>query len=46
MLLQQVSHGAIQFTTYEELRKAIVDYKFKRSKQNPDNGDNTLVSIE
>ncbi|XP_044469155.1 folate transporter 1, chloroplastic isoform X2 [Mangifera indica] len=41
-----VSHGAIQFTTYEELRKAIVDYKFKRSKQNPDNGDNTLNSVD
>ncbi|XP_044469156.1 folate transporter 1, chloroplastic isoform X3 [Mangifera indica] len=45
-LFLQVSHGAIQFTTYEELRKAIVDYKFKRSKQNPDNGDNTLNSVD
>ncbi|KAG8662751.1 folate transporter 1, chloroplastic isoform X3 [Manihot esculenta] len=33
-LFLQVSHGAIQFTAYEELRKVIVDYKSKGSRRN------------
>ena len=33
VLLQQVSHGAIQFTTYEELRKGITDFKSKDRKK-------------
>ncbi|KAG2243135.1 hypothetical protein Bca52824_095028 [Brassica carinata] len=37
-----VSHGAIQFTAYEELRKVIVDFKERRRK--PDStADNLLV---
>ncbi|XP_031260749.1 folate transporter 1, chloroplastic isoform X2 [Pistacia vera] len=41
-----VSHGAVQFTAYEELRKAIVDYKNKKRKQNPDSVDNILNSVD
>ncbi|KAJ0040509.1 hypothetical protein Pint_28381 [Pistacia integerrima] len=41
-----VSHGAVQFTAYEELRKAIVDYKTKKRKQNPDSVDNILNSVD
>ncbi|TXG59729.1 hypothetical protein EZV62_014302 [Acer yangbiense] len=39
-----VSHGAIQFTAYEELRKVIV--RFKQRKQNTDGADNLLASLE
>ncbi|XP_031260748.1 folate transporter 1, chloroplastic isoform X1 [Pistacia vera] len=45
-LFLQVSHGAVQFTAYEELRKAIVDYKNKKRKQNPDSVDNILNSVD
>lgn len=46
MLLQQVSHGAIQFTAYEELRKVIFDYKSKGSKRNYKTSDaDPLVCI-
>ncbi|XP_021714593.1 folate transporter 1, chloroplastic-like isoform X1 [Chenopodium quinoa] len=31
-LLLQVSHGAIQFTAYEELRKLLVDFKSEKAK--------------
>ncbi|XVE87359.1 hypothetical protein DITRI_Ditri18aG0111200 [Diplodiscus trichospermus] len=31
-LLMQVSHGAIQFTAYEELRRIMVDYKGRKQK--------------
>jgi solute carrier family 25 folate transporter 32 len=36
-----VSHGAIQFTAYEELRKIIVDLKERRRKS--ESTDNLLV---
>lgn len=42
--LQQVSHGAIQFTAYEELRKTIVDFKSKGSDKQHQNPDQLLVS--
>lgn len=45
-LFLQVSHGAIQFTVYEELRKVIVDFKSKRRKQNPDRANNLLNSAD
>lgn len=31
MLMQQVTHGAIQFTAYEELRKVLVNFRSERS---------------
>ncbi|GMI68169.1 folate transporter 1 [Hibiscus trionum] len=40
-LLTQVSHGAIQFTAYEELRRIMVDYKER--KQKSESGSNLLV---
>jgi solute carrier family 25 folate transporter 32 len=40
-LVLQVSHGAIQFTAYEELRKIIVDLKERRRKS--ESTDNLLV---
>ncbi|WRX09791.1 hypothetical protein QQP08_002278 [Theobroma cacao] len=36
-----VSHGAIQFTTYEELRRIMVDYKERKRKSESDS--NLLV---
>lgn len=45
LLFQQVSHGAIQFTAYEELRKVIVDIKSKDSKTNSQFDDKLLVSL-
>lgn len=45
-LFLQVSHGAIQFTVYEELRKVIVDFKSKQRKQNPDRANNLLNSAD
>jgi len=44
IMSQQVSHGAIQFTAYEELRKVIVDFKSKRSTVHNQNPDKLLVS--
>jgi len=41
---QQVSHGAIQFTAYEELRKITVDFRSKRSTVRNQNPDKLLVS--
>jgi len=38
------SHGAIQFTAYEELRKVIIDFKSKRSTFHNQNPDKLLVS--
>ncbi|GLT82713.1 hypothetical protein SLE2022_010710 [Rubroshorea leprosula] len=39
-----VSHGAIQFTAYEELRKVIID--FKQNKRNPESSSNLLNSVD
>ncbi|KAG6700928.1 hypothetical protein I3842_08G137900 [Carya illinoinensis] len=41
-----VSHGAIQFTAYEELRKVIVDIKSKDSKTNSQFDDKLLKSVD
>ncbi|XP_007046811.2 PREDICTED: folate transporter 1, chloroplastic isoform X1 [Theobroma cacao] len=43
-LLMQVSHGAIQFTTYEELRRIMVDYKERKRKSESDS--NLLNSFD
>ncbi|TYH29141.1 hypothetical protein ES288_A02G200900v1 [Gossypium darwinii] len=40
-LLMQVSHGAIQFTAYEELRRIMVDYEERKKK--PKGASNLLV---
>ncbi|XP_018441257.2 folate transporter 1, chloroplastic isoform X1 [Raphanus sativus] len=45
LFLQQVSHGAIQFTAYEELRKLIVDFKDKR-RNSESTSDNLLNSAD
>ncbi|KAL0745759.1 hypothetical protein Bca101_101736 [Brassica carinata] len=47
LFLQQVSHGAIQFTAYEELRKVIVDLKENRrkSESTPDNLLNSRIML-
>ncbi|GMI94043.1 folate transporter 1 [Hibiscus trionum] len=42
--LLMVSHGAIQFTTYEELRRVMVDYKAK--KQKSETASNLLNSFD
>ncbi|KAL1336590.1 hypothetical protein AAHE18_10G073400 [Arachis hypogaea] len=44
LVLQQVSHGTVQFTAYEELRKVIVDIKHRGSKRHRQNPDDLLVS--
>nr|XP_011462580.1 PREDICTED: folate transporter 1, chloroplastic isoform X2 [Fragaria vesca subsp. vesca] len=41
-----VSHGAIQFTAYEELRKIIVDLKSKKSTSNSGSSDTVLNSFD
>ncbi|KAK2355646.1 folate transporter 1, chloroplastic [Trifolium repens] len=41
-----VSHGAIQFTAYEELRKTIVDLKSKGSETQHQNPDQLLNSVD
>lgn len=43
VFLQQVTHGAIQFTAYEELRKVMVNYRSGENKMNL-SADNLLVS--
>ncbi|KAA8531928.1 hypothetical protein F0562_006355 [Nyssa sinensis] len=40
-----VTHGAIQFTAYEELRKVVVDFKSKKSEQNL-SGAELLSSVD
>ncbi|XP_045829441.1 folate transporter 1, chloroplastic-like isoform X1 [Trifolium pratense] len=45
-LFLQVSHGAIQFTAYEELRKTIIDLKSKRSETQHQNPDQLLNSVD
>uniref|UniRef100_A0A2P2J464 Folate transporter 1ic isoform X2 n=1 Tax=Rhizophora mucronata TaxID=61149 RepID=A0A2P2J464_RHIMU len=39
-----VSHGAIQFTAYEESRKFLVDYKSKRRKKDSRTADSELLN--
>ncbi|RAL48812.1 hypothetical protein DM860_001132 [Cuscuta australis] len=41
---QQVSHGAIQFTAYEELRKLLIDFKSRRT--NKRSNDELLNSLD
>ncbi|XVF15825.1 hypothetical protein REPUB_Repub09cG0189800 [Reevesia pubescens] len=43
-LLMQVSHGAIQFTAYEELRRITVDYKERKRKA--ESASNLLNSFD
>ncbi|KAH8503644.1 hypothetical protein POPTR_007G019000v4 [Populus trichocarpa] len=43
-LFLQVSHGAVQFTAYEELRKVIVDYKAKQRKEDCKSADTDLLN--
>lgn len=45
MLLQQVSHGAVQFMVYEELRKFVVDLKSKESRKTLESDVKLLVSF-
>ncbi|KAM1174474.1 hypothetical protein EV2_027766 [Malus domestica] len=42
-LFLQVSHGAIQFTAYEELRKIVVDFKSKKRRTHSGSADTVLV---
>ncbi|ONH96958.1 hypothetical protein PRUPE_7G162200 [Prunus persica] len=42
-LFLQVSHGAIQFTAYEELRKVVVDFKSKKRRRHSGSADSVLV---
>ncbi|RYR35189.1 hypothetical protein Ahy_A10g050320 [Arachis hypogaea] len=41
--MTEVSHGTVQFTAYEELRKVIVDIKHRGSKRHRQNPDDLLV---
>lgn len=43
VLFQQVSHGAIQFTAYEELRRVLVDFKSRKSTEKSRSSDSVLV---
>ena len=45
MLLQQVSHGAVQFMVYEELRKFVGDFKSKEKGKTPKTDVKLLVSL-
>uniref|UniRef100_A0A7N0UXA3 Folate transporter 1, chloroplastic n=1 Tax=Kalanchoe fedtschenkoi TaxID=63787 RepID=A0A7N0UXA3_KALFE len=40
-----ISHGAIQFTAYEELRKAVVDYKSRKNRKSSES-DDQLNSVD
>lgn len=46
VLLCQVSHGAIQFTAYEELRKVVACYKSNKGKADHTDEDKILVSVQ
>lgn len=41
-----VSHGAIQFTAYEELRKVVIDFKSKDRKKDSESDDKLLNSVD
>ncbi|KAM1174476.1 hypothetical protein EV2_027766 [Malus domestica] len=41
-----VSHGAIQFTAYEELRKIVVDFKSKKRRTHSGSADTVLNSVD
>ncbi|CAK9157094.1 unnamed protein product [Ilex paraguariensis] len=41
-----VTHGAIQFTAYEELRKVFIDFKSEENEKKSGKGDNLLDSID
>ncbi|XP_010254696.1 PREDICTED: folate transporter 1, chloroplastic isoform X2 [Nelumbo nucifera] len=41
-----VSHGAIQFTAYEELRKAVINFKSKGGTKKHATGDKLLNSVD
>ncbi|KAK6922660.1 Mitochondrial substrate/solute carrier, partial [Dillenia turbinata] len=45
-LVLQVSHGAIQFTAYEELRKAIIGFKSKGTEWDSKLSDKLLTSVD
>ena len=45
LLLQQVSHGAIQFTVYEELRKVIANSRSKGTRVDAQSSGELLVQI-
>lgn len=44
--VQQVTHGAIQFTTYEELRKFAINYRTDGSEINSITADTSLVNLQ
>ncbi|KAK3026547.1 hypothetical protein RJ639_041844, partial [Escallonia herrerae] len=46
MMMLLVTHGAIQFTAYEELRKVVVGYKSKESELSSSSADDLLNSID
>ncbi|KAI6702993.1 hypothetical protein NL676_012129 [Syzygium grande] len=41
-----VSHAAIQFTSYEELRKVVIELKEKGRKEGPESADKMLNSVD
>lgn len=43
--VQQITHGAIQFTAYEELRKMVISFRTTESEQSLDTAVNSLVSF-
>ncbi|CAL1360935.1 unnamed protein product [Linum trigynum] len=43
-LILQVSHGAIQFTVYEELRKLLLHHRSNGTKGHHDNADSNLLN--
>lgn len=44
-VVQQITHGAIQFTAYEELRKMVIRFRTTESEQSLKTADNLLVSF-
>ncbi|KAL7144183.1 hypothetical protein ABFS83_08G241800 [Erythranthe nasuta] len=41
-----VTHGAIQFTAYEELRKMVIKFRTEESEENPNVAENLLDSFD